>query len=88
MRRECTCSFIGFHSSVYLYQVLREEIYSLTQKIDQKTKMEVDYQEEIEALKKYVARQRDELQALHQLTDQSALVANLKQRVRFSRLGF
>ena len=44
--------------------------------------MEVDYHDEIDSLKKHVASQRDELKVLRSLGDHSAMLSELRSRVR------
>lgn len=65
-------------------QVLKESNYSLTQRLEQKSRMEEEYQEEIESLKKHLNSQREELKVLQELTDQSSLISDLRQRVSVS----
>lgn len=43
--------------------------------------MEAEYQDEIDSLKKHLTSQRDELKVLSGLTDQSALLSELRARV-------
>jgi len=63
-------------------EVLKESNYSLTQRLEQKSRMEEEYQEEIESLKKHLNSQREELKVLQELTDQSSLISDLRQRLR------
>ena len=68
----------------YLCQALKEENYSLSQRLEQKERMEVEYQDEIDSLKKHLTSQRDELTVLRSFGDHSALLSELRGRVSVS----
>ncbi|KAF6033028.1 SPDL1 [Bugula neritina] len=63
-------------------EILKEENYSVTQRLEHKERMEMEYQDEIETLKKHLGSQRDEMKVLNELRDQSQLISELRYRIR------
>ncbi|XP_067943778.1 protein Spindly-B-like isoform X2 [Watersipora subatra] len=71
-------------NSNYTKQIesLKEENYSMSQRLQQKERMEREYFDEIDSLKKHLSSQREELKVLRGFADSSSLLSDTRCQLR------